>query len=106
MNETEDNVKQLAVELWKFVWALMLSAVAMAVGGFVAMKLWNGLITPTFGLAELSYWQAFGLDVFVSFITGKIGNKDDGYKGNERLYLAITTSLLFWAVGSFAMMFI
>lgn len=70
------------------------------------MKLWNGLIVPTFGIMTLSYWQAFGLDLFVSFLTAKIGNKNDGYENNQRAYLAIMSTLLFWGIGSIAMMFI
>ena len=104
--ETADLVKEVAVNSWGCLWSVALLLFSMALGGFVAMKLWNGLIVPTFGLATLSYWQAFGLDVFVSFLTAKVGNKNDGYEGNQRVYLSILATLLFWGLGSIAMMFI
>lgn len=104
--ETVDLAKEVAIKSWGCLWSIALMVFSIAMGGFVAMKLWNGLIVPTFGLMTLSYWQAFGLDVFVSFLTAKIGNKNDGYENNQRAYLAIISTLLFWGIGSIAMMFI
>lgn len=104
--ETVDLAKEVAIKSWGCLWSLALIVFTIALGGFVAMKLWNGLIVPTFGLVTLSYWQAFGLDLFVSYLTAKIGNKDDGYTSNQRVYLAIISTLLFWGLGSIAMMFI
>ena len=104
--ETVDLAKEVAINSWGCLWSVALLLFSMALDGFVAMKLWNGLIAPTFDLVTLSYWQAFGLDVFVSFLTAKIGNKNDGYENNQRAYLAIMSTLLFWGIGSIAMMFI
>ena len=104
--ETVDLAKEVAIKSWGCLWSLLLMVLSIALGGFVAMKLWNGLIVPTFNLMTLSYWQAFGLDVFVSFLTAKIGNMNDGYENNQRAYVSIIATLLFWGLGSIAMMFI
>lgn len=105
MNEYEE-AKEVAIKSWGCLWSIALMVFSIAMGGFVAMKLWNGLIVPTFGLMTLSYWQAFGLDLFVSFLTAKIGNKNDGYENNQKAYVSIIAILLFWGLGSIAMMFI
>ena len=104
--ETVDLAKEVAIKSWGCLWGIALIVFSMALGGFVTMKLWNGLIVPTFDIMTLSYWQAFGLDLFVSFLTAKIGNKNDGYDGNQRAYVSIVATLLFWGLGSIAMMFI
>lgn len=104
--ETADLAKEVAIKSWGCLWSIALMVFSIAMGGFVAMKLWNGLIVPTFGLMTLSYWQAFGLDLFVSFLTAKIGNKNDGYENNQKAYVSIIATLLFWGIGSIAMMFI
>lgn len=104
--ETADLAKEVAIKSWGCLWSIALMVFSIAMGGFVAMKLWNGLIVPTFGLMTLSYWQAFGLDLFVSFLTAKIGNKNDGYENNQKAYVSIIVTLLFWGIGSIAMMFI
>ena len=82
MNEYEE-AKEVAIKSWGCLWGIALIVFSMALSGFVTMKLWNGLIVPTFGFATLNYWQAFGLDLFVSFLTAKIGNKNDGYENNQ-----------------------
>jgi hypothetical protein len=41
----------------------------IAYSAFVVMTLWGWFVTPTFGLAPLTFFQAMGLDIFVSFLT-------------------------------------
>lgn len=105
-NDTVDLAKEVAIKSWGCLLSVALIVVSISLGGFVVMKLWNGLIVPTFNLDTLTYWQAFGLDVFVSFLTARVGNKNDGYEGNQRTYASIIATLLFWGLGSIAMMFI
>lgn len=56
--------------------------------GWVVMLLWNWLIPEIFGLAQVSYWQAWGLLVlssilFKDFPSGG-GNHDSGKRGDRR----------------------
>jgi len=40
------------------------------------MYLWNGIISPTFGLITLNFWQATGLDVFTSYMMPSSNNNE------------------------------
>ena len=88
--------------------SILLFFVAMLYGGFVTMKLWNGIISPTFDLIQLNFFQAWGLDVFVSYIIA--GNKlrktdnDDSIWGSFSNAIVLTTA--FWLVGMIIMYFI
>lgn len=44
--------------------------VAVAVVGVVVMVLWNWLMPPLFGWAEIGYWQAVGLLVLSRLLVG------------------------------------
>lgn len=57
--------------------ALLLAMLATIMGGYATMFLWNGLISPTFGVMTLSLSQGIGLDLFVSFITSKSGTSEE-----------------------------
>ena len=88
--------------------SIVLMLIAMLYGGFVTMKLWNGIISPTFDLIQLNFFQAWGLDVFVSYIIA--GNKlrktdnDDSIWGSFSNAIVLTTA--FWLVGMIIMYFI
>lgn len=49
---------------------------------WVVQLLWNGLIAPTFSLAQYSYWQAMGLFVFCRILFGgfRFGSSPRGRK--------------------------
>lgn len=54
--------------------------------GWIVMLLWNWLIPEIFGLAVISYWQAWGLLILSSILFKgiKIGGNDDGGKRGDR----------------------
>lgn len=88
--------------------SLALMFLSMFYGGFVTMVLWNGIISPTFGFAQLSFFQGLGLDLFVSYLvySSKKTRKDK----NESIFLAFfeatVSTTLFWGMGSLIMLFI
>jgi hypothetical protein len=55
-----------------FVIALMCLA-ALALFGFVAMKLWNWLTPALFGWRLITYWQALGLLILTRLLFGRWG---------------------------------
>lgn len=101
-----ENTKKSDISWLGWIGTLILSFVALIFGGFVTMKLWNGLVSPVFHLQTLNLWQATGLDLFVSYITGKVPPKEDGHTSFERTLLAILMTLFTWGIGSIIMLFI
>lgn len=88
------------------VGSIVLAFVAMLYGGFVTMKLWNGIISPTFSLIQLNFFQAWGLDVFVSYLVSGVKKSDEE---NSLIYtfvkvIAVTTA--FWLIGILIMNFV
>lgn len=86
--------------------AMLIMIVNFAFSGYVAMFLWNGIIVDIFKLQALTYWQAFGLDVMVSFLTFTKGVKNDGYSNAERVAISIFGNLFFLLFGLLVMTFI
>lgn len=81
--------------------SILLVFVAMLYGGFVTMKLWNGIISPTFQLIELNFFHAWGLDLFVSYIIAgnnfKKADDEDSIWSTFSKSVAVITA--FWLVG-------
>lgn len=88
--------------------SLALVSVGMLYGGFVTMKLWNGIISPTFRLIQLNFFQALGLDVFVSYLVSgcKDTNKNEDNSLVSTFIKAIVITTVFWIVGMITMIFI
>lgn len=64
MNRYDDmTTKEIAVEV-------ISSVAASLVLWWVAMLLWNALVPPLFGGPEIGYWQAAGLSVLASILSG------------------------------------
>ena len=61
----------------KLILSLVMLPVSCFTTGFVLMKLWEYFVTPTFNLAEISFLQALGLSLVVSFLTSKIDWSED-----------------------------
>jgi hypothetical protein len=53
-------------------------AVFIAIGGGVVMLLWNWLVPPIFGWAEITFWQAVGLLALCRILFGGIGMHGGG----------------------------
>lgn len=84
---------------------LVLGFATFAFSGFVTQDLWNGLIATTFKISELSYWQAIGLDLFVSYLTFTSKSNDEK-SAKETFASAIIATLLFWGAGALVTIFI
>lgn len=44
------------------------------IGGWVVMWLWNALLPPLFGLAEVTFWQALGILALARILFGGWGS--------------------------------
>ena len=58
----------------------LLLLAGLALNAFVLVQLWGWFIVPTFGLVALSFLQALGLVITVSFLTNQVATN---YKGLE-----------------------
>jgi len=71
--------------------------IAVAISGWTTMYLWNGLISSTFGLITLNFWQAAGLDVFISYMISDGGK--DGRSTIEAIVGALAKTLIMLFIG-------
>lgn len=88
-----------------FGW-IILGISVLAFSGYVTQYLWNGLISPTFNLRLLTYWQALGLDVFVTYIASSPKSKDSDESAMEPIIRSIIGTFLMWGLGALVMIFI
>lgn len=51
---------------------LVLVLALSALGAWVIMLLWNWLVPSITGWTEIGFWQAYGLSLLLSFLTGGI----------------------------------
>ena len=61
-------MKNAAMVLGAVFGALGLVAIVMVIMGLPAMWLWNWLMPSIFGLKEISFWQAIGLQLLAYII--------------------------------------
>lgn len=74
--------------------------------GYTTMYLWNNIVSTTFGIFELTWIQAFGLDFFVGYLVsdGKPSGKYESY--TEMVTRLIIKYLAYLAIGSLIVLFI
>lgn len=56
--------------LWLAPLAIAGFAAFVALGGWVVMQLWNGVLPAVFGWREVTFWQALGLLVLCRILFG------------------------------------
>jgi hypothetical protein len=61
--------------------AITAAVFALAFGWFV-MLLWNWLMPVIFGLAAITYWQAFGIVLLAKLVFGAVGGGRGGHGRN------------------------
>lgn len=88
------------------VGSIALLFLGMLYGGFVTMKLWNGIISPTFDLLQLNFFQAWGLDVFVSYLVSGAKKLDEESSLIYTFVKVIAVTTAFWLIGILIMIFI
>lgn len=65
---TEDQKEKAKQGLWAIVYTVGV----MPLDAFMVWLLWGFFVTPL-GLPALSYWWAFGIDIFVSYMQSTSG---------------------------------
>lgn|GEM_PF-5289000 len=93
------------MEELKSVLVCLLSIFNVWLSAFVTMWLWNNLIAVTFAVTVLSFWQAFGVDLFVSYLRSNYRKKDE-IDPLERMVGNTLLALVFWGLGGFVSLFI
>lgn len=76
---------------------------------YTTMTLWNWFIADTFNLIKLSMWQAYGIDIVVSYLTYKKSpsNKEDTpYKTTFGMIEAAMITFTFLVIGLIVKQFI
>lgn len=108
MNEdrrTKEQLGELFIELSKMIGSFGVLALSVAFGGYVTMYLWNGIVPTTFGLTALTWAQATGLDVLVSFLVAqRIPKTEETLM--QRFGYVVGANLIFMVIGWIVMMFI
>lgn len=56
-------------KLGKFILGIVALIVAVLGNGYVTMTIWGWFIAPTFGLSVLSFSEAIGFSLFISYCT-------------------------------------
>lgn len=106
MNEEKEVLGEAAVAFLKMIGAFLVLGFSIAFGGYVVMFLWNGVIPQTFGLPVLTWGQATGLDVVVSFIVMQKQPNNDNETILSKFTRILATNLIFMLIGWILMMFI
>lgn len=68
MNKTE--------KAYDALFALILVVPLTLFSAYTTMRLWNWFIADTFNLIRLGMWQAYGVDIVVTYLTYKKTAKD------------------------------
>jgi hypothetical protein len=64
---TQDRVQR---RIQKIIKVILIAIIAVAVFGFVVMRLWNWLAPALFGWHAIGFWQAVGLLVLCKILFG------------------------------------
>jgi len=99
--------------LGKAFYALIVLVVGVLASSYVLLKLWGWIITPTFGVEELTIAQAFGLSVVVGYLKfgKKVKDKSEEHDNftsilSKALGRILLSSSLFLLIGWVASLFI
>lgn len=66
--------------------ALVAFVLFIALGGELVRLLWNWLLPPLFGVAEVTFWQALGLLVLSRILFGGLGMRGSRGHGSRRAF--------------------
>ncbi len=82
-SEKPGYLKGLRIAGWIILGVITAVFFAFIFGYFV-MLLWNWLMPSLFGLATISYWQAFGIIILARLLVGGIGHNHRYNKYDHR----------------------
>lgn len=101
MNKTE--------KAYDVLLSLILLIPVTLLSAYTTMTLWNWFITDTFNLIKLSMWQAYGIDLVVTYLTYKKtpkNNEEKSYQTTLGLLEAAMVTLVFLVFGLIVKQFI
>lgn len=59
---------------WRFIFAIPLFIIFLALAGYIFMNLWNAVIPDIFNIKQIEFWQAIGLIIISRILFGGIGH--------------------------------
>lgn len=74
---------------------LALQVMFVTMSGLSIKYAWNTVIVNIFELPQLVLWQAIGIDMLITFITGYADNREEKNKGN------FVYTVTYWAINNF-----
>lgn len=101
MNKTE--------KAYDVLLALILLVPVTLLSAYTTMTLWNWFVADTFNMIKLGMWQAYGIDLLVTYLTYKKTSKDKEekpYQTTLGLLEGIFVTLVFLVFGLIVKQFI
>lgn len=103
-----NNKKTLGMEIIGLVCAV----IGTIIGGFAVMCMWKWFVSDTFNIIEITFWQAVGLDLLITYLTSS--SSDDLYKYSEdpmedtvaKSFVAIFSPIVVFALAYIVQLFI
>lgn len=89
--------------------AVILFIPSVLFSAYTTMTLWNWFISDTFNIIKLGMWQAYGIDLVVTYITYKKTNEESDKKSfaaSRGMFEAILITGLFLLTGLVVKQFI
>jgi hypothetical protein len=68
---------------------LLALALFITIGGQLVRALWNWLLPPIFGIAEITFWQALGILVLCRILFGGLGVRGSGSHSRSAVASAV-----------------
>lgn len=68
--KVESNVEYYVKKVVKVIAMIVLAGILFLLANYVLMRLWNWLMPDIFGLATITFWQAFGILIMAKIIFG------------------------------------
>ncbi|WP_421000561.1 hypothetical protein ACOJIU_04265 [Carnobacterium maltaromaticum] len=85
--------------------ALLGLVITISLSTFTVMYMFNNLIVPTFDLEKINFVQAFGIDLFISYLTYQKNKNED--ENELKLFIqAILVIIMFLGMAWIAVQFI
>lgn len=100
----EDDFKKIGPKTTGCLSLLFCLAGVLTLGAFTVMYMFNNLIAPTFDLIRINLVQAFGIDLFISYLTFKESNSKEGDEVKRLTNVAMVTVMFLvmaWAAVQF-----
>lgn len=96
-NENKESLPQVLGGRLGVILALFIS---LWLAGVVIQYGWNNIIAATFEIQRITFWQAVGIDLFITAIAGNL-------KGDtEKSWLEVLGKVIYWYLVFWALMWI